>query len=404
MKVKISKSLAKGVAIAPASKSISHRMIIAAAIARGKSVIEGVSKCDDCTATIGCLRALGAKIEFDGDDLTVIGTDPTLASANGELYCKESGSTLRFLIPVALLSENEAKFTGAEKLLSRPHGIYEELCREKGLFFSQSTDGIMVRGPLKSGDFTLPANVSSQFISGLLFALPLLDGDSRIILTTEIESRSYVELTLAAMREFGVYAEWESERVIFVKGNQAYLAKRTRVEGDWSGTAFLEALNLFGSSVEVVGLNEGSIQGDRVYREHFKALESADAVIDITDCPDLGPILFAVAAAKSGATFTGTKRLRIKESDRAAVMAKELAKFGARVELYDNRVKVYGGNLHSPSETLYGHNDHRIVMSLALLASLYGGVIEGAEAIGKSFGDYFKVIRALGVSVEESED
>ena len=161
---------------------------------------------------------------------------------------------------------------------------------------------------------------------------------------------------------------------------------------------------LFGSSVEVVGLNENSIQGDRAYREHFKTLESDDAVIDITDCPDLGPILFAVAAAKRGATFTGTRRLRIKESDRAAVMAKELAKFGARVELYDNSVRVYGGNLRSPSEELYGHNDHRIVMSLSLLASLYGGVIEGAEAIGKSFGEYFKVIRALGVSVEESED
>ena len=305
---------------------------------------------------------------------------------------------------MALLSGNEAKFTGAEKLLSRPHGIYEELCGEKGLFFSQGADGIRVKGPLVSGDFTLPANVSSQFISGLLFALPLLDGDSRIILTTKIESRSYIELTLSAMREFGVYAEWESERVISVKGNQAYVAKRTRVEGDWSGTAFLEAFNLFGSRVEVVGLNEGSIQGDRVYREHFKALESDGAVIDITDCPDLGPILFAVAAAKRGATFTGTRRLRIKESDRAAVMAKELAKFGARVELFENSVRIYGGDLHSPNEELYGHNDHRIVMSLALLCSLYGGVIEGAEAIGKSFGNYFELVSSLGISVQRLED
>ncbi len=401
MTVEILPSKAKGAVKAPPSKSMAHRMLICAALSSGISTVHGISDCEDVRATLDCMHALGIRTEIAGDTVTVYGTDMSSVSPKAPLECRESGSTLRFFIPVALLSGKTVMLHGAPSLMSRPMSVYEQLCREKGLSYIGDGESITVKGPLRGGDFYVVGNISSQFISGLLFALPLLKKSSRIIISPPVESRSYIEMTLQALRMFGIDVIWEDEFTLFVKGGQEYRATDVTVEGDWSGAAFIDALGLFGGGVTVEGLNPESIQGDRIYRKYYEMLDKGLPTLHIGNCPDLGPILFALAAAKNGGIFSGTKRLKIKESDRAVAMAKELKKFGASVTVYEDKVVVYPADFHKPSEPLYGHNDHRIVMSLAVLATLTGARIEGAEAIAKSYPAFFEHLRALGIEVKE---
>ena len=399
MKVHIEKGRAVGRVVAPPSKSIAHRLLICAALSNGVSHVRGISGSEDIAATIDCLTALGAAITLDGDCATVRGFDPRTAAPTEPLPCRESGSTLRFLVPLALMSGREATLVGSETLLHRPLGVYATLCAENGWRFEQNNACVRVCGPLFATECRVPGNISSQFISGLLFALPLLEGDSVIRITSPVESRSYIDLTLSALAAFGVTANWLDERTIQVPGNQQYVAADTAVEGDYSGAAFFAALSAIGGEVEIDGLNPDSLQGDRIYQKHFESMPKGTPVIHIADCPDLGPILFAVAAAKNGGVFTGTKRLKIKESDRAAAMAAELKKFGVAVTVHEDSVVVYPHTFHAPTETLCGHNDHRIVMSLAVLCTLTGGDIDGAEAVRKSFPDFFEKLANLGIEV-----
>ncbi|MBQ7387244.1 MAG: 3-phosphoshikimate 1-carboxyvinyltransferase [Clostridia bacterium] len=404
MKAEIKKSRAEGSVYAPPSKSVAHRLLIAAALADGTSKIKGISECDDVLATADCLRALGAVVERCGADMTVTGFDPRRAKAKGLLDCRESGSTLRFIFPIALLSGDTVRFCGAKRLLERPLGVYEDICRAEGINLSRGDGFIEACGVLDCNSFSVRGDISSQFISGLLFSAPFMKGDVRIHITTKIESRSYIDLTLDAMSSFGVSAVWENDSTLFVKGGQKYRPADLTVEGDYSAAPFIDALNLFGGEVELLGLRSDSLQGDRVYREHFKELKSGFAKINLEDCPDLAPILFTASAALHGARFVGTARLKIKESDRAAVMAEELSKFGAKISVYENSVEVSPAELHEPREVLLSHNDHRVVMSLATLASIYGGVIIGAEAVKKSYPDYFSDIISLGIDVKCYED
>ena len=403
MTLRIEKGVARGEITAPPSKSMAHRLLICAAMCEGVSTVRGISACEDVSATLDCLEALGVKTEISGGDVTVYGRNVRGATPSVPLQCRESGSTLRFLIPIALSTGKTTVFYGARSLMARPMGVYEDLCRDKGLSYIGDGDTIVVRGPLRGGEFKLLGNVSSQFISGLLFALPTADEDSTIRITSSVESRSYINLTIAALREFGVFAEWVDDYTISVPGRQSYKASDVTVEGDWSGAAFPDSLNLFGGEVSILGLRDDSIQGDRVYRKHFEALSRGTASIHIGDCPDLGPILFAVAAAKYGGIFDGTKRLRIKESDRAAAMAAELKKFGASVSVYEDTVVIYPASFGAPKERLLGYNDHRIVMALSVLLSLFGGEIEGAEAVSKSYPEFFDDLRSLGIEVSEIE-
>ena len=403
MTVKINKSKAQGTVTAPPSKSMAHRMLIAAALCQGESRISGVSVCEDVLATIDCLTSLGAECAWDGEDVIVRGADMRESAPTSTLECRESGSTLRFILPLALLSGCETSFHGASRLMERPMAIYEELCEKRKFRYARVGDTITVKGNLQGGEIELPGNVSSQFITGLLFALSVTGEESRIRITTEIESKSYIELTRSAMAAFGVSVIWEDDSTLFIKGGQEYTARDISVEGDYSGTAFLEAFNLFDGKVRVLGLSEDSLQGDRVYREFFPCLSAGFSEISIEDCPDLGPILFATAAGLSGGEFTGTKRLKIKESDRACAMAEELRKFGADIDVFENSVTIRKNSLHTPSETLSGHNDHRIVMSLAVLASVYGGEITGAEAVKKSYPGFFRDIKKLGIDFEGYE-
>ena len=260
-----------------------------------------------------------------------------------------------------------------------------------------------MQGSLKGGTFPIPGDISSQFITGLLFALPLADRDSVIQITTPLESKSYISLTRQALRAFGVSAQWQDSRTLLIPGGQHYHAADMTVEGDYSGAAFYAAMNALGSDITVTGLSPDSLQGDRVYKQHFESLCAGCPEIDISDCPDLGPVLFAVAAAKNGAVFTGTRRLRLKESDRAAAMARELAAFGTRVTVEENSVTVMPEGFHPPERVLCGHNDHRIVMSLAVLLTLTGGEIDGAQAVRKSFPDFFEKLQMLGIDVKTQE-
>ena len=401
MQVTIVPGRAQGNIAAPPSKSMAHRLLICAALSDGKSTMRGISSCADVLATLDCLRALGVEYDRAGDTVTVYGRDFRKAAPTSSLLCRESGSTLRFMIPLALLSGNPVTLHGAPYLMQRPMGVYVDICKEKNLFLQQSGQDITVKGPLPAGEYHVVGNVSSQFISGLLFALPLTDGNSVIHITPPIESRSYLDLTVDALRTFGITVMWIDSHTISILENQRYLAQDVSVEGDYSNAAFLEAFNLFGGEVTVEGLRSDSLQGDRVYRDCFAKLNRGKAEISIENCPDLGPILFAIAAAKHGGIFRGTRRLRMKESDRAAVMAEELQKFGARVTVYDDTVEIDRVEFHAPAVAIDGHNDHRIVMSMAVLLSLTGGILHGAEAVAKSFPDFFDRLRQLGLEICE---
>lgn len=400
MRVRIEKSTAHGSLQAPPSKSMAHRLLLAAGLCEGVSRVHGIADSQDVVATIDCLRALGADITVADGIATVKGRHPTHFLSGATLPCRESGSTLRFLIPIALLSEQETVFIGAERLFARPLSVYEQIASEQGLLFERGSCRLRVRGQLQAGAYSVAGNISSQFLTGLLYALPLLPEDSRISITTAVESRPYIDMTLRALAAFGVKAAWEDEQTLVIPGGQSYAPREVWVEGDWSNAAFPDALNLFGSSVVVEGLDESSLQGDRVYRTYFAQLASGSPTLHIGNCPDLAPILFAVAAALHGGTFTGTARLRIKESDRAAAMAEELSACGVTVTVEEDSVTVSPIGLHAPTRPLCGHNDHRIVMALSVLLSLLGGEITEAQAVRKSYPTFFADLKRLGIKLE----
>ena len=403
MTVTIKAGRAVGVTEAPPSKSMTHRLLICAGMCTGESLIHGVSFSEDVSATIDGLRNFGAVVERIGDGRTVRiqGVDMLKAYPKTPLRCRESGSTLRFLLPLALLSGKKVVLTGAERLLSRPMTVYEELCEFKDLYYKKADDSITVQGKLPAGRYTVSGNISSQFISGLLFALPFVDGNSYINITPPIESRPYLDLTLSALKQFGLTATWKDDHTLYIPGNQKPAPCECSVEGDFSNAAFLDALNFLGGDVRIKGLADESLQGDRDYGRMFELLDLGTPALHIGDCPDLGPILFALAAARHGGVFRGTRRLRLKESDRSFAMTEELKKFGVSSTVHEDSMVIYPAEFHAPTEPLKGHNDHRIVMSLAVLLTEVGGTIEGAEAVNKSYPEFFEVLKSLGVEVEE---
>lgn len=378
---------------APPSKSAAHRLLICAGLADGTSRISGISLSQDILATCDCLRSLGATVLEEDDTLVITGTDVTRAKP-AELGCRESGSTLRFFIPMCALSGSEMILQGSSILLSRPLSVYEKLFSENRLVFDAGSESVTVKGPLGAGEYTIDASISSQFISGLLFALPLAEGDSVLRLIPPVESRGYIDMTLDAMNKFGVEAKWTDAQMLYIPGGQRYKADDLEVEGDWSNAAFFLAMG-----AGVSGLDSGSIQGDKVCVEYFRALDEGPAELNIADCPDLGPVLMAYAALRHGCRLNGTRRLRYKESDRIEAMKEELSKFGISVTAGDDTLTV-SGDLHAPSLVLAGHNDHRVVMALAVMCAVTGGVIEGAEAVWKSFPDFFDRLRETGASIE----
>ena len=383
---------------APPSKSMAHRYLIGAALCGETCRLSGFDYSEDILASIDCLRALGAEITIQGDCVTV-NSNGFMKAENPVLACRESGSTLRFFIPLALCLGREVVLQGSQRLLERPLGIYENLCREKGFVFEKKENAVKLCGRLDRGHYKIRGDISSQFITGLVFALLYLGGESSIEIVPPFESRSYVNLTLSALKAFGADVDFVDDYHIVIRKSQMH-AYCGRIEGDYSNAAFLDAFNHIGSNVQVGNLKADSLQGDRVYRDYFRLISEGTPTLDISDCPDLGPVLFALAAMKNGAVFTGTDRLKAKESDRGMAMHEELKKLGGGLIFGDNVITVPKQELADQGEVLSGHNDHRIVMSMSLILSRIGGEMGDAQAVRKSYPGFFEDIKRLGAKVE----
>ncbi len=397
----INKSIASGQVQAPPSKSYAHRLLIGAALCDNDVVVENIELSNDIIATIKCIESLGKKVIYDEISRTI-----TITKGNSEntlFDCNESGSTLRFFIPIVLALKQKGLFIGTKRLMERGLGIYEEIFNTLGIKYEKSLESIEVFGSLVPYRYLVKGNISSQFITGLLFSLPLLDGDSIIEIIPPVESVNYINITLDVLSKFGIKIDADLEKnIIYIKGNQKYSGSKYIVEGDYSNAAFLDVYNYIGGNVKVVGLNEDSLQGDKVYKKYFEILNNENyPTIDIKDSIDLGPILFTFAAIKNGATITGIKRLAIKESNRIVDVLSELEKFGVTFEIEEDKVKINKCKLHKPTKTLNSHNDHRITMSLVAILSLFGGDIEGTNSVNKSYPTYFTTIKDLGIEVDD---
>lgn len=411
--ITLSPSRLVGQVTVPPSKSDVHRAIICAALAKGESVISPVSFSKDIKATIGCAEALGAKITVDGNAVTVDGSG-FLGVNSAHLDCCESGSTLRFFIPVAAAGAVNAEFVGQGKLPQRPIGIYLDCLPQNGV--TCETGGglpLKINGKLQSGEYRLPGNISSQFITGLLFALPILDGDSKIILTSPLESSGYVDMTLKAMKSFGVEVKAE-EQTYIIKRNQSYKPCRYTCEGDWSQSAFFMAAGSLGGDVTINGLNAKSPQGDRECAEIFRRFgadvelkENSVRVrpgklhgikIDARQIPDLVPALAVTAAFAEGETVIyGAERLRIKECDRLEAVCSGINNIGGCAAQTEDGLIIKGKPTLSGGKC-EGYNDHRIVMALSIAALCCENsvTITDRESINKSYPDYFEDYKTLG--------
>lgn len=404
MDIRITPKKLSGTVTPPPSKSQAHRLLIAAALGDGVSTLSGLADSQDIQATQRCLCALGVRIDdLSPGTVRVHGLGNTAVEAGPApiLDCGESGSTLRFLIPLALLVNGSACFTGHGRLMERPLAPYEDLFREKGIFFEKKDGVLTVRGQLTPGEYRLAGNVSSQFFTGLLFALPLLDGDSTLVPTTPLESRDYLEMTRSVLELAGVHSQWQAGNTLFIPGRQHYAPFEAAVEADWSQAAFWYAAIALGSKLELEGLNAFSIQGDMAVVPHFLRLtQPGDLEIDVSGIPDLLPPLAVMAAVRSGTTrFVNAGRLRMKESDRLSTVCAMLTALGGRCEEGPDSLSVTGGTL--TGGTVDGANDHRIAMAAAIAAIGCTGPVTvlGAECVKKSYPDFWEVYQSLGGEV-----
>ena len=400
MIVTITPTLLSGDVTPPPSKSQAHRLLIAAALSQGESIISNVAYSQDILATLDCLEGLGAQITREEDFVRLEGICPgKTGDVLPRLNCRESGSTLRFMIPVALAVAGGGVFSGSGRLMERPQGPYQVLFAEKGISFSQTGGEISVSGTLTPGTYALPGDVSSQFVTGLLYALPLLDGDSRIVLTSPLESRNYVDMTLLALEAFGVQVQ-EEENGYFIPGGQTFRPAHHTVEADYSQAGFYFAAKGLGNQIEICGLNPRSAQGDRRIEPFYAQLRAPGRVeLDVSQCPDLVPALAAHAALRTGeeTAIVNAARLRIKESDRLAAVTAELNALGAHVEEFEDHLIIHGVSALRGGEG-DAHNDHRIAMMLAVAATRADGPVRitGAESVNKSYPNFWEHYRQLG--------
>ena len=403
MDIQITPRRLSGTVTPPPSKSMAHRLLIAAALGSGISTVRGVAMSQDVEATLRCLTALGGRWRQTAPgtlEITGIGGRRSApGSALPHLDCGESGSTLRFFLPIALAVAGGGVFTGQGRLMARPQGPYLDLFREKGIVCEQTDGTLTVRGTLVPGEYRLPGNVSSQFFTGLLFALPLLDGHSTIVPTTAVESWDYILMTLDALTGAGVTAaEPHTPGEALRVSPSAYQPFDRTVEADWSQAAFWYAAIALGSQLELTGLNAFSVQGDMAVVPHFLRLtQPGDREIDVSGIPDLLPPLAVMAAVRSGTTrFVNAARLRMKESDRLSTTAALLTALGIAAQTGPDFLTVQGGAI--TGGTVDGANDHRIVMAAAIAATASSGpvTIRGAEAVAKSYPDFWEVYQSLG--------
>ena len=393
----------------PPSKSVAHRMIICASLAVGKSVISNISFSDDIRATIECMKSIGAIIVEKDGRLEITGCKDNV-NLDIKFDCNESGSTLRFMVPIALAKNSGVNtFVGKGKLGARPLDVYEVICKEQNIFYVNDSAknennllDLKVKGNLESGVFNVKGNVSSQFITGLMFALPMLDGDSEIIIDGELQSKGYIDLTLSALKKFGVEVVNENYKKFIIKGGQTYTSGNHTIEGDWSQAAFYEVANYLGNNVEGVGLERDSEQGDKVIVDFIKRLKESEKwqtlVFDGGDCPDIIPEFALACCLREGKSdIVNISRLRIKECDRLIATVSELKKLGANIKENTDSISIVGVRELNGGE-VSTYNDHRMAMTLAIAATKANGklYLDNYRCVSKSYPDFFEDYNKLG--------
>lgn len=410
----------------PPSKSMAHRAIICASLSNQLCRIDNIDYSDDIIATIDAMRSLGATITKYEDYVEIIGPNRDIQNTknNRIIDCNESGSTLRFLVPISLLFEGKSKFIGRGNLGKRPLTTYYNIFDKENIEYSYEKDrlNLEINGKLKGGTYELEGNVSSQFISGLLFTLPLLKEDSKIIITTEMESKSYVDLTLKVMKDFGIEIINNEYKEFVIKGSQKYKSRNYRVEGDYSQGAFFLCGDALGNKIICNDLDINSLQGDKevidiLQRmnidilvgkgnkiEGRKTKKLKSTYIDGSQCPDIIPVLTSVAALAKGRTeITNVGRLRIKECDRLSAITSELNKLGANIIEKEDSIIVEGVEELEGGVEVWSHKDHRIAMTLAMVSSRCNKpiIIKDYDCVSKSYPKFFEDFEKIGgITVE----
>lgn len=404
----------------PPSKSLSHRALICAALANGTSEISNVLLSEDIKTTIEALEHLGAKFEIEKDVISVTGVKK-IKYDNQPVYCNESGSTIRFLIPIFSLTNKEIEFTGKESLIKRPQTIYKKIFDHDQNTFIKEENKIVVKGSVKAREYTIDGDVSSQFFSGLMFSLPLLKEDSKIYYNGSLESKSYIDLTIEMLELFNIEIQ-EIENGYFIPGNQEYKPNNYRVEGDYSQAAFFLVGGILNGLINIDDLNHESNQGDYAIINVIKRMKGKiiftetgfttdqsktyGTTIDISDCPDLGPIIALLGSLSSGTTtMTNIQRLRLKESDRVESTVNTLKALGANIKVNDDEITIIGKQSLTGGVTLDSYNDHRIAMmiSIAALRCKNPVTLTTANAVNKSYPHFYEDYISLGGKLEIKE-
>ncbi|WP_297420016.1 3-phosphoshikimate 1-carboxyvinyltransferase [Clostridium sp.] len=413
----------------PPSKSMAHRAVICAALGNGISKVTNIDYSDDIIATIEAMSALGAKITKKEDYLEVYGIknpqNTEVNSINSEriIDCNESGSTLRFLVPIAALFDGVNRFVGRGNLGKRPLDTYYNIFDEQNIKYSYK-EGILdlkTEGKLKAGEFKIKGNISSQFITGLLFTLPLLDGDSKIVITTEMESKGYIDLTLSAIKDFGVEIINNNYQEFIIRGNQTYKSRDYRVEGDYSQSAFFFCADALSNNVVLNDLNLDSLQGDKevidilermglkITSKNNGLIGKVDGnlkatIIDGSQCPDIIPVVSLVAALSEGTTeVINAGRLRIKECDRLAAVTSELNKLGAKITEKEDGLVIEGVKELKGGVEVWSHKDHRIAMTIAIASTMCNEsiILKDYECVSKSYPEFWDDFKNLGGVFDE---
>lgn len=407
--IEITPNKIKGGVTIPPSKSMAHRAIICASLSKGKCKIDNIDLSDDIIATINAMKSLGADIKVNNRTVIVEGIFKNNNIKDDIIIdCNESGSTLRFLIPVSMIFNNNKKFIGRGNLGKRPLDVFYEIFNKQNIKYTKEEENLnlKINGTLKPDTFYVKGDISSQFITGLLFTLPLLNGDSVIKITSNLESKSYLDLTLDILKTFGIEIINKDYKEFIIKGNQEYLVKDYIVEGDYSQAAFFISANYIGNNVDVKGLKKESLQGDKEIIKWIDVLKNNDKkIIDATNCPDIIPVLTVCAALTKGKTkIINAGRLRIKECDRLHAISSQINKLGGKVIEGSDYLEIYGIEEFNGG-FVDSFNDHRIAMSLAILSTRAKDkiVIKNYKCINKSYPTFFEDFKALGGKINECD-
>lgn len=399
----------------PPSKSVLHRYIIASSLAKGVSKIENISFSEDIIATIEAMKKLGANIEQKENYLLIDGSDTFKnLNENIEIDCNESGSTLRFLFPLSIVEENKVLFKGRGKLFKRPMTPYFENFEKYKIKHSYIDENkILLEGKLKAGIYEIDGNISSQFITGLLFSLPLLEGESKIIINGKLESSNYIDISLDCLSKFGIKIINNSYQEFVIEGNQSYRAGNYRTEADYSQAAFFLVANAIGSKIRINDLSENSLQGDKKIIDYISEIDKWNSkdtlVLDGSETPDIIPIL-SLKAAVSGKKIeiVNIERLRIKESDRLKATVEELSKLNfdlieKKDSILINSRENFKVNKNEKVVSLSAHSDHRIAMMIAIAATCYDGeiLLDNLDCVKKSYPNFWEVFLSLGGKIYE---